>query len=83
MNYKVENGKEIIEFANGREKFAIVHTKGNTEKILGTFDTIEEARAAGKELAAMCEGGLVTLISAEFDENGKRTNGRERIYDEF
>lgn len=83
FKYSVENdGKTIFEM-NGKEKYAIVHTKGNTIRTLGVFDTIEEARSAGKGLASECEGGIVTLISAEFNENGERVGTRERIFESF
>lgn len=83
LKYSVENGEKTLFETSGKERYAIVHTKGDTVKTLGIFDTIEEARSAGKGLAAECEGGIVTLISAEFNENGERVGTRERIFESF
>lgn len=64
-------------------KYAITHTVKNDVTILGLFDTIEEARAHGSELARTVKGGIVVLISADFDEKGNRTNNKEWVYEAF
>ena len=64
-------------------KFAIKLVKGDNNTILETFDTKEEALAAGKKYRAMytSEQGLISCIQADFDENNNLTDGSYKLFD--
>ena len=57
-------------------KFVVMLTKGNDEKILAVCDTKEEAITKGDELIKelTMDSGLLNLISTEFDENNNPVN---------
>ena len=65
------------------KRFAIEVVKGNDSRILGTYDTKEQGYEVGKSYvqALAGQGGLVTLIYADFDENNKRTSNECRVFD--
>lgn len=65
------------------KRFAIEIVKGNDSRILGTYDTKEQGVEVGKSYAQALagEGGVVTLIFADFDEHNKRTSNDCRLYE--
>lgn len=65
------------------KRFAIEIVKGNDTKILGAYDTKEQGFEAGRSYAQTLagEGGVVTLIYADFDENNKPTSKEVRIFE--
>ena len=65
------------------KRFAIEIVRGNGTRILGTYDTKEQGQEVGRSYARALagEGGLVTLIYADFNENNKRTSNECRIFD--
>ena len=65
------------------KRFAIEVVKGNGSRILGTYDTKEQGYEVGKSYvqALAGQGGLVTLVYADFDENNKPTSNERRIYE--
>lgn len=65
------------------KRFAIEVVKGNDSRILGTYDTKEQGCEVGKSYvqALAGQGGVVTLIYADFDENNKRTSNECRLFE--
>jgi hypothetical protein len=65
------------------KRFAIEIVRGNDTRILGTYDTKEQGQEVGRSYAQALarEGGLVTLIYADFNEHNKRTSNECRIFD--
>lgn len=65
------------------KRFAIEIVRGNDARILGTYDTKERGCEVGRSYAHALagEGGVVTLIYADFDENNKRNSNEERIFE--
>lgn len=65
------------------KRFAIEIVKGNDTKILGAYDTKEQGFEAGRSYAQTLagEGGVVTLIYADFDENNNQISNEERIFE--
>ena len=65
------------------KRFAIEIVKGNDSRILGTYDTKEQGVEVGKSYAQALagEGGVVTLICADFDGHNKRTSNDCRLYE--
>ncbi len=64
------------------KKFAIEKTKGNTETIVKTFDTKEEALAYGNEfIKTMPRGdGVLCCVYTDVDESGNKTSASEEIF---
>ena len=65
------------------KRFAIEIVRGNDTRILGTYDTKEQGQEVGRSYAQALagEGGVVTLIYADFNEQNKRTSNECRIFD--
>lgn len=65
------------------KRFAIEVVKDNDSRILGTYDTKEQGYEVGKSYvqALAGQGGLVTLVYADFDENNKPTSNERRIFE--
>ena len=65
------------------KRFAIEIVKGNGSRILGTYDTKDQGYEVGKSYAQDLagEGGVVTLIYADFDEHHNRTSNDCRLYE--
>ena len=63
-------------------KYAIELTNGNRETIVETFEDKDAAMEFGKSYFANLPkgGGIVSCISAEFDELGNRIGNSEIIY---
>lgn len=63
-------------------KFAICITKGNKEKIVSIYLTREEAMKNGATVSKQITraDGIVSCISADFDEEGNRTDNKSRLY---
>lgn len=63
------------------KKFGIEVTKGNTETIIKTFKTKEEAMQFGAEYFKTMprDAGVLTCFEGDFDEQGNRMNNNERI----
>lgn len=64
------------------KKFAIEVTKGNTDTVIRTFETKEEAMQFGAEYFKTMprDAGVLSCVEAEFDEIGQRVNNEERLY---
>ena len=65
------------------KRFAIEVVKDNDSRILGTYDTKEQGYEVRKSYvqALAGQGGLVTLVYADFDENNKPTSNERRIFE--
>lgn len=65
------------------KRYAIEIIRGNDTRLFGTYDTKEQGREVGRSYAQALagEGGVVTLIYADFNENNKRTSYECRIFD--
>ena len=70
---------------NNMEKFCIDLIKGNTKKTLATFDTKEEAFAAGEQFRKdnPNEPGMYVCNAYQYDEDGNRYNARWRQFMEW
>lgn len=64
------------------KKFVIEKTKGNTDTVVKTFDTKEEALAFGEELIKnmIRSEGILTCAYTDVDEVGNKTSDSEEIY---
>ncbi len=64
-------------------KYAIKLVKGDSNTILETFASKEEALAAGAKYRKKYtrEQGLISCIQAEFDENGNIVGGKYKLVD--
>ena len=65
------------------KRFAIEVVRGNDTRLFGTYDTKEQGQEVGRSYAQALagEGGVVTLIYADFNEQHKRTSNECRIFD--
>lgn len=63
-------------------KFAICITKGSQERIVSTHLTRKEAMENGEKVNEQITRaeGIVSCISADFDEDGNRTDNKSRLY---
>ena len=62
-------------------KFAVTLTKGDNRKILEICDTKDEAIAKGEKhrKSLTMDSGILSCISAEFDENNNRLNNTYKL----
>lgn len=62
-------------------KFAVTLTKGDNRKVLEVCDTKEQAMEKGAEYRNQfsMDSGILSCISAEFDENNNRTDKKYNL----
>lgn len=66
-------------------KFAIAITKGDSKKVLETFEQKNDALRRGKEIATDIQGkeGVVSLIYADIDNENNIIGGKYKLYEVF
>lgn len=64
------------------KKFVIEKTKGNTEIVVKTFDSKEEALAFGEDLIKTMtrSDGILTCAYTDVDESGNKTSDSEQVF---
>lgn len=66
-------------------KYAIKLTKDDDFKILGIYDAKEDAKEHGKAMRKVYsrDDGLISLIEADFDDDGNMIANRYKLLDSF
>ncbi len=65
------------------KRFAIEVVRGNSSRILATYDTKEQGYEVGKSYAQALagEGGVIVLFYADFDKHNKPTSNGVQIFE--